>query len=200
LDSLSAEETQAQFDTNVFGLLNVTRAFLPHMRSRKSGVIALIGSLAGRTSGAGSGLYCATKYTLEAIAEALRQETAPLGIAVTVIEPGFFRTALLNKGTNTAVAEQHIADYDQTAGATIAFLASRDGKQAGDPAKGAQRIVDVLTLSGSAAGRKEIPTRLALGHDAYEAIKAKTESLLKELEEWKELSLGTEHDDAAISQ
>lgn len=120
---------------------------------------------------------------------------APLGIGVTIIEPGYFRTSLLSQGTNTMVAQRHIGDYDQTAGAVLAQLKAADGKQPGDPVKAAQLIVDVLTLSGSAAGRKEVPVRLALGQDAYEAIKAKCQSSLTLLEEWKDLSLGTEHDD-----
>jgi NAD(P)-dependent dehydrogenase (short-subunit alcohol dehydrogenase family) len=166
------------------------------MRARRSGVIALIGSMAGRGGAPGVGLYCATKFALEGLAEALRDEVAPLGIAVTIIEPGYFRTALLNQGTNTFIAAKQIADYDKTpAAAAIAHHAAVDGKQAGDPVKGAQRIVDVLTLSGSAKGRSQVPVRLALGQDAYEGIKAKCESQLKELEEWKDLSLGTEHDD-----
>jgi NAD(P)-dependent dehydrogenase (short-subunit alcohol dehydrogenase family) len=149
----------------------------------------------GWGSVAGGGLYCATKFALEGITEALRGELEPLGIAVSIIEPGYFRTSLLNQGSNTIVAQRHIADYDQSAGVVLEKLKAVDGKQPGDPVKAAQRIVDVLTLSGSAAGRKEVPLRLALGKDAYEGIKAKCESSLAHLEEWKDLTLGTEHDD-----
>jgi NAD(P)-dependent dehydrogenase (short-subunit alcohol dehydrogenase family) len=195
VEAASPDETLAQFNTNVFGVLNVTRAFLPHLRARRSGVIALISSLAGWVSYPGTGYYCATKFAIEGLGEALHAELAPLGISVTIIEPGYFRTSLLSQGTNTMVAQRHIGDYDQTAGAVIAQLKAADGKQPGDPAKAAQRIVDVLTLSGSAAGRKEVPVRLALGQDAYEAIKSKCESSLALLEEWKDLSRGTEHDD-----
>lgn len=129
------------------------------------------------------------------ITEALHQELAPLGISATIIEPGYFRTSLLNPGSNSFVAQRHIPDYDQSAGVVLAKLKEVDGKQPGDPVKAVERIVDVLTLSGSAAGRKEIPLRLALGMDAYTAIKAKCVSMLAHLEEWKDLSLGTEHDD-----
>jgi hypothetical protein len=142
----------------------------------------------------GIGQYL-TSVIRAGITEALCQELAPLGISTTIIEPGYFRTALLNQGS-TLIAQRHIADYDQSAGATLELLKAVDGKQPGDPKKGVQRIVDVLTLSGSAAGRKEVPVRLALGKDAYESIKAKCESSLALLEEWKDLSLGTEHDDA----
>jgi NAD(P)-dependent dehydrogenase (short-subunit alcohol dehydrogenase family) len=167
------------------------------MRKRRSGVIALVSSGGGWRSFPGVGLYCTIKFTVEGLGEALRDEVASLGITVTVIEPGVFRTALLKEGTNLASAQKHIVDYDQTpAGGVAAWHERTHGKQAGDPAKAAQRIVDVLTLSGSVAGRMEVPVRLALGQDAYEAIKDKCESSLALLEEWKDLSRGTEHDDA----
>jgi hypothetical protein len=95
------------------------------------------------------------------------------------------------------IAQRRIADYDQTAGAMSAFLKAVDGKQPGDAKKGAKRIVDVLTLSGAAAGHKEIPVRLALGKDAYAGVRAKCEATLGLLEEWKEVSCGTDHDDVA---
>jgi NAD(P)-dependent dehydrogenase (short-subunit alcohol dehydrogenase family) len=198
IEAVSPEETQALFDTNVFGVLNVTRAFLPHMRERKSGIVAIIGSVAGRISTPGVGVYCATKFALEGIAEALRGEVGRLGIAVTIIEPGYFRTSIL--GGNFVEARQHIADYDKSVGASVKFLAEMDGVQPGDPVKGAQRIVDVLTRSGEATGLRGIPSRLALGLDAFENIRAKSEMMVKQLDEWKELSLGTEHDDVRCTR
>lgn len=201
IEAASPEETLAQFNTNVFGLLNVTRAFLPYMRERRSGVIALVSSGGGWRSFPGVGLYCSTKFAVEGIGEALRDEVASLGIPVTVIEPGVFRTALLKEGTNLASAQQHIADYDQTpAGGVAAWHERTHGKQSGDPAKAAQRIVDVLTLSGLAAGRTEIPARLALGRDCYDIIKAKCESSLALIEEWKSISLGTDYDGVTTAQ
>ncbi|KAL6070229.1 Oxidoreductase BOA17 [Balamuthia mandrillaris] len=197
LEEVTPEQTFAQFNTNVFGLLNVTRAFLPHMRERKAGVIALIGSMVGWVGYPGVGLYCASKFAVEGLGEALHGELAPLGIAVTVIEPGSFRTALLKEGSNLGAASRHIDDYKPSAGYALKVVKERDGKQEGDAVKGAQRIVDVLTLSGSAAGRQQIPIRFALGGDAVEAIKGKIQSSLAMLEEWKDLSLGTEHEDAA---
>ncbi|KAL6080574.1 putative Short-chain oxidoreductase [Balamuthia mandrillaris] len=195
VEETTPEQTLAQFDTNVLGLLNVTRVFLPHMRERKTGVIALIGSVGGWVSYPGCGIYCSTKFTLEGLAEALHAELAPLGIAVTVLELGYFRTSLLNQGSNFVVGNTTIPDYEPTAGAVLKMLREYDGKQPGDPVKAAQRTVDVLTLSGSAEGRKEIPVRLALGRDALELIKKKMEASLALLEEWKDLSIGTEHDD-----
>src|SRR5690606_11209498 len=113
VEAASPDETLAQFNTNVFGVPNVTRAFLPHLRARRSGVIALISSLAGWVSYPGTGYYCATKFAIEGLGEALHAELAPLGISVTIIEPGYFRTSLLSQGTNTMVAQRHIGDYDQ---------------------------------------------------------------------------------------
>src|SRR5579862_5397631 len=92
----SDEEVKAVFETNVFGQLAVIRAIMPHMRARKSGVVANIGSVGGWSGGTGFGIYCATKFALVGITQALRTEVAHLGIDVTVIEPGYFRTSLLN--------------------------------------------------------------------------------------------------------
>jgi NAD(P)-dependent dehydrogenase (short-subunit alcohol dehydrogenase family) len=186
------EETYQQFNTNVFGLLNVTRAFLPHMRARKSGVIVNIGSIGGWGGTAGAGLYCATKFALEGITESLRNEVAHLGIKVTIIEPGYFRTQLLKPGNTQA--SNSIEDYAASVGPVRKLLEAYNGKQPGDPKKAAEIIVDIVTQSGTAKGR-EIPVRVALGTDAYGYIKGVLEQSSKDLEEWKDITVTTDHDD-----
>lgn len=162
------------------------------MRSRKSGVIVNIGSIGGWGGSAGAGLYCATKFALEGVTEALRNEVAHLGIKVTIIEPGYFRTQLLQPGNSQASTP--IEDYAASAGLARKFLESYNGKQPGDPKKAAERIVDIVTGSGSAQGR-EIPVRVALGTDAYGYIKGVLEQSAKDLEEWKDVTVTTDHDD-----
>jgi hypothetical protein len=126
------------------------------------------------------------------ITEALRAEVAPLGIKVTIVEPGYFRTQLLQPG-NTQIPHE-IADYAESAGKARKFLESYNGKQPGDPKKACERIVDIVTQTGTAQGR-EIPVRIALGTDAYGIIKGALETSLKSLEEWKDVTVTTDHDD-----
>lgn len=178
------------------------------MRQRKSGTIVIIGSVAGRIGFAGAGLYCSSKFAVEGmtttcyfcsyltlpstsgIAEALRAETKHLGIDVTIVEPGYFRTSLLSPGDNLASATP-IPDYEAAVGPARKLMEFAHGKQPGDPKKGAQRIIDVVTKSGLAEG-KEIPERIALGSDAYKYIKEKLQETLKNLEEWKDVTESTD--------
>jgi NAD(P)-dependent dehydrogenase (short-subunit alcohol dehydrogenase family) len=188
----SAEEALQQFDTNVFGILNVCRAVLPHMRKQKSGVVANVGSIGGWKGFPGSGLYCASKFAVAGISESLRAEVSHLGIDVTVIEPGYFRTSLLGNGSFSA--KKHIADLDPVTAPTRAHLASVDGKQQGDPVKGAKVIVEALTKSRRCAGRT-LPARLVLGKDAVAFEASVLELRQKELSEWSDIAASTDCDD-----
>eukprot|EP01097_Dermamoeba_algensis_P003865 TRINITY_DN261_c0_g1_i1.p1 TRINITY_DN261_c0_g1~~TRINITY_DN261_c0_g1_i1.p1 ORF type:complete len:286 (-),score=45.23 TRINITY_DN261_c0_g1_i1:180-1037(-) len=190
IEEVSPEETFRQFNTNVFGLMNVTRAFLPHMRERKSGCIVNIGSIGGWRGMAGCGLYCATKFALEGISESLRDEVKHLGIDVILIEPGYFRTSLLHPNDNLSSATS-IPDYDPSCARTRQLLSAANNKQAGDPKKGAQRIIDVVTRSGTCANR-DIPVRLALGTDAIGAIGDKCKESLNLVQEWKDVTASTD--------
>lgn len=163
------------------------------MRAQKSGVIANIGSMGGYASFAGSGYYCASKFALAGITEALREEVGPLGIQATVIEPGYFRTDLLKADVDgMTVAENSIADYKPTMDSVMNSLDEYDGKQPGDPVKGAQVIVEALKGTGRAAG-KTLPARLWLGSDAAPFVLSIQERQNKEMEEWKELVSSTDH-------
>lgn len=142
VEEVSDDETRRQFDTNFFGVLNVTRAVLPTMREQRSGHILNISSVGGVVSFSGAGIYCATKFALEGVSEALAQEVKPLGIKVTIIEPGAFRTDF--SGRSIAISGQTIADYAETSGKVIEWNRELDGKQSGDPAKAATAMIQVV--------------------------------------------------------
>jgi NADP-dependent 3-hydroxy acid dehydrogenase YdfG len=194
IEEASPEETFAHFNTNVFGALNVTRAVLPYMRARRSGVIALFGSLGSWRSGAGFALYCGTKWACSGIAEGLRPEVEPFGITALVIEPGYFRTGFLNPGARVST-QTRIKDYDDSAvGQARGVLDQTDNKQRGNVEAGAKVVVDTLTRSGVAEGR-EIPLRLVLGSDAEGVIREKCESTVGLLDEWKDVVRSTDYAD-----
>jgi hypothetical protein len=169
--------------SNVFGLLNVTRAILPYMRSRRSGHIINMSSIGGYASSPGWGVYCATKFAVEGISEAPSIELAPLGIHSTVVEPGYFRTDFLSKQSLSSTAER-IDDYADTVGKMRAFAAAVNHRQPGDPERLAQAIVQL------AAARKP-PTRLALGGDTVARIEEKHRDVERELDLWRAVSLST---------
>lgn len=185
IEEQSDEAIKQQFDTNLFGALNMIRAVLPTMRSQRSGHILNISSVGGVVSMAGGGIYSSTKFALEAISEALAQEVAPLGIKVTIIEPGAFRTDF--SGRSLATPEHTIADYAETSGKFMQWVQEVDGKQPGDPAKAAQAMIQVVE-------HENPPLRLALGEDAVNGISKKLESMKAELDAWREVSINTAFD------
>ncbi|KAJ3033401.1 hypothetical protein HDV00_006367 [Rhizophlyctis rosea] len=193
VEESSHEETLRLWSTNVFGALNVTNALLPHLRSRRTGTIATIGSIGGYTGTAGGGPYCVTKWALAGYSETLHAELKPLGIKVICIEPGYFRTELLKPGNRQYTAKR-ISDYDATAGAVRDLLNQVDGNQLGDPVKGCKVIVDLLTGTGVAEGR-ELPMRITLGSDSFAYVRAQAERNLKMLEVWGDVIGSTDHDD-----
>ncbi|KAL1998476.1 hypothetical protein VTN02DRAFT_6098 [Thermoascus thermophilus] len=197
LEEMTPEESFAQFNTNVFGLLNVNRAFLPFLRAQRSGVIANVSSIAAWTGSPGVGMYCASKWAVSGISETMAHELAEFGIKVTCIEPGQFRSNIFTASNRSEPdATNVIPDYegDTAARRGVRLMEDVNQKQAGDVAKGCRVIIDVLTQSGSAEGR-EIPVRLALGADAYGWIKGKCEETIKLLDEWKDVTTPTNHDD-----
>lgn len=172
------------FATNVFGLLNVTRAALPAMRGRRAGRIINVSSSAGFATGAGRGIYGASKFAVEGISEALRAEVGPLGIAVTVLEPGSFRTEFLS-GRSRGEARVAIDDYVATVGALQTAIESSDGRQPGDPDKAVAAILGL-------ARAEDPPARLQLGSDSVALVEAKLRSVADELELWRSVSLSTD--------
>ncbi|OCT47314.1 putative oxidoreductase [Cladophialophora carrionii] len=191
LEELTPEETQAQFATNVFGLLNTTRAIVPYMRAQRAGVVANFSSVAAWVGYPGVGLYCASKWAVTGLSETLYYELADFNIKVCTIEPGYFRSEFLNPG-NLLKRENVIPDYEGTAVRKgEQSMKDYDNNQPGDIKKGVKVIVDVL--SGDSG--REIPMRLVLGQDAYGMIKAKCEDTIKGLEVWKDLTCSTDLDE-----
>lgn len=183
IEENSANEAQAQFATNVFGALAVTQAFLPHMRERRRGHILNVSSVSGFVSRAGTGIYSASKFALEAISEALAQEVAPLGIRVTIVEPGVFRTDFA--GRSLHMAETVIDDYTATAGATRSALQQINGQQPGDPVRAVAAII-------AAVAAEAPPLRLILGSDALGRIRTKLATVSREADTWEATSVGTD--------
>lgn len=161
------------------------------MRQQKSGVIAQFGSIGSWHGTPAGGIYCGTKWAISGITESLRTEVAQLGIDVCCIEPGYFRTGFLNPGARLQT-QARIKDYDDTAvGQVRALFEERNNKQLGDIEKGAKVIFDVLTKKNV----REIPVRLALGTDAYESITGKCDETKKLLDEWKDVTSQTDHEE-----
>jgi NAD(P)-dependent dehydrogenase (short-subunit alcohol dehydrogenase family) len=175
-------EVAKLFDTNFFGPVAMIKAVLPGMRARRDGAIVNISSIGARISPPGSGYYSATKAALEAMSASLRRELEPLGITVTVVEPGGFRTDFA--GRSLQQSRDAIADYADTAGRRRKEHDTAHGTQPGDPARAAQAIITAVEAPDS-------PFLLLLGKDALAGFRAVVEAQDKELEAWEELSLST---------
>ena len=184
VEEASADEVRRLYETNVFGLLNVTRTVLPSMRERRSGHVINISSLGGVRSGPGFGVYCSTKFAVEALSEALHGELAPLGVHVTVVEPGYFRTEFLDSAS-LSVSPRLLADYAATAGQVREAAVRINLNQPGDPKRLAQAM---LALVASATP----PLRLPLGTDTLQAIADKHAFVQAETAAWRELAASTD--------
>ena len=184
VEETSDAEARAVFDVNVFGLLTVTRAVLPVMRQQRSGTVANISSVGGFVVGSGFGVYGGTKFAVEGISEALCAELAPLGIHVTIIEPGRFRTDFLDPSSLMHAASE-LADYAGTAGAVRAGAAEQNHAQLGDPALAAAAIITAITSV-------KPPTRLQLGSDCVARVEQKLAHVADELDHWRGLALSTD--------
>jgi NAD(P)-dependent dehydrogenase (short-subunit alcohol dehydrogenase family) len=176
-------DVQRLFATNFFGAVAMIKAVLPGMRARRTGAIVNISSIGARITPAGSGYYAATKAALEAMSGSLRKELRPLGITVTTVEPGAFRTDFA--GRSLAQSAEPIEDYADTAGKRRKENDTVHGNQPGDPAKAAQAII-------AAVGSPEPPELLLLGADALNGFTAVLDAERDELQRWKELSTGTD--------
>ncbi|MCR3728483.1 NAD(P)-dependent dehydrogenase (short-subunit alcohol dehydrogenase family) [Streptomyces umbrinus] len=190
LEEITDAEARSLFDLNVFGLINVTRAVLPVMRKQGSGKLVHIGSRSGFEGEPGVSLYCASKFAVAGISEALSAEMAPFGIQSVVVEPGVFRTDFLDS-SSLSVAANRITDYDDTpAHVTLDWIDRANHAQLGDPVKGAALIVEV-------ASAEKLPTHLYLGRDTLERLDVKYQQVQDDLAPWREKSAATGHEDAA---
>lgn len=185
VEEATASEIERLYATNVFGLLKVTRAVLPHMRRQRSGHVINISSIGGYAGYPGWGVYCSTKFAVEALSEALSAELQPLGIKVTVVEPGFFRTDFLDE-SSLSISPSAISDYKDTpAGAMRIFAGDHNHEQPGDPARLAKAMITL-------ANAKNPPLRMPFGSDTVAAIQKKNESVAKEIAAWRDLAVSTD--------
>jgi NAD(P)-dependent dehydrogenase (short-subunit alcohol dehydrogenase family) len=191
IEEASDAAARAVFDVNVFGVLNTLRAVLPTLRAQRSGRVLNIGSVGGFTTAPGWGLYSATKFALEGISEALSRELAPLGVSVTIVEPGGFRTDFLDD-SSLHTEPAGIDDYRQTAGATRDHVATANHAQQGDPLKLAAVLVD-LTESD------DPPLRIQLGSDSVARVEAKLDFMRAELNRLRPIAISTDLAEAAQS-
>lgn len=182
LEECSPEEIDAQFATNFFGLIRITRAILPVMRAQRAGHIINISSMAGILSAPGASLYCSSKFAVEGLSEGLAAEIAPLGIHLTIVEPGAFRTEFLTEASAIFSAKT-IDDYASSAAGIIRqFSRDLNGTQGGDPIKLAQALVHLVSQA-------EPPLRFAAGEDAVQCVEQMVALRRSQLDSQRDLSL-----------
>ncbi|SDD40127.1 NADP-dependent 3-hydroxy acid dehydrogenase YdfG [Cupriavidus sp. YR651] len=184
VEESSDADVRKIYETNVFGLLSVTRAVLPVMRKQRSGHVINISSIVGYQAAAGVGVYSSTKFAVEGITEALHAELKPLGIHATLVEPGFFRTDFLDT-SSLLVGKEIIDDYAETSGKLRDLAAVINHNQPGDPEKLATALVKLVDVQTP-------PLRLPLGTDTLKAIAEKNAYVTTETQTWKPLSESTD--------
>jgi NAD(P)-dependent dehydrogenase (short-subunit alcohol dehydrogenase family) len=187
-EELSPADIRAQIETTLFGPMNVTRAVLPVMRAQRCGLVVAISSTAGIAGQAFCTAYAASKFGVEGWIESLSPEIEPFGIRTMLVEPGFFRTELLTP-ESTTYAKPSIDDYAERTKQTVAAWNGMNGQQAGDPAKLAAAL---LTL----AGEESPPRRWVAGADAVATVEQKAQTLLVQVDAYRELSSHLAHDNA----
>lgn len=185
LEELSDAEARKSFDVNVFGMLNVIRAVMPHLRTQKSGRIMNISSMAGIQGYIpGWGVYCAAKFAVAGLTEALAAEAKEFGIKVTLVYPGHMRTNFLSQGSIMS-PRNPIADYVSVRKNEEMAKQQMDGQQMGDPEKAASLLIKISQLD-------EPPLHFFMGEDVFQSANAKVATLHEALETWKDdtLSIG----------
>lgn len=177
------DAVRALFDTNVFGLIDMTKAVLPAMRAQASGLIVTISSIGGLVSSAGTGYYHASKYAVEGLSESLAVEVKPLGIDVLIVEPGPFRT--LWAGASMTQSPTRLDAYAATAGERRKLITGRSGNQPGDPIRAAQAIIDAALSDAP-------PLRLLLGKAALGLARKKLDTLRRDFDAWEATTVGAD--------
>jgi NAD(P)-dependent dehydrogenase (short-subunit alcohol dehydrogenase family) len=184
-------EVRSMFETNFWGLAEVTRAALPKMRARKSGTIVNISSIGGFVGFPGVGYYNATKFAVNGFSEALKKEVEPLGIKVLLVQPSGFRTDWAGRSANDAASA--IRDYAETAGTNQAAIRGYSGSQPGDPVRAANAIIDAVESEGQ-------PLNLLLGRAALKNARIKLEELKNDFDTWAEVTEGADFPEAETAQ
>jgi NAD(P)-dependent dehydrogenase (short-subunit alcohol dehydrogenase family) len=182
VEEVTDAQLRQQYETNVFGALDVMRAVLPQMRHQRSGHILNLSSVGGVVSFAGCGIYCSTKFALEALSEAMAKEVAPLGIKITLVEPGAFRTDF--NGRSLITTDNLIADYDEAIGGFREWVRDVEGKQPGDPAQAVAAMIQVVESENP-------PLRLPLGEDSVRAIEGKLAAVQDDVNTVREVAVNT---------
>jgi NAD(P)-dependent dehydrogenase (short-subunit alcohol dehydrogenase family) len=182
VEDTDLSEFRAQIETNLFGVINLTKAAIPVLRKQGSGHIIQFSSVGGRVGAMGRAPYSAAKWGVEGFSEVLAKEMGPLGVKVTLIEPGGFRTDFA--GSSTTLHEGR-PEYDSTVGAAARFQRDYNGAQPGDPAKAAAVIIQVATLA-------EPPLRLLLGSDAVRVVEQAELARIEADRKWRHLSVSTD--------
>jgi NAD(P)-dependent dehydrogenase (short-subunit alcohol dehydrogenase family) len=188
IEEVSEEEFEPMFQTNIYGLIRTTRAFLPHFRERHSGHILNLSSIGGLIGGAGWGYYNVTKFAVEGFSEALAAEMKPLGVHVTVLEPGPFRTDFL--GRSGKLAQLELPEYTETAGKARTYLKTQAGKQPGDPQKAVDALIKVVESPNP-------PLHLILGKIALTRFREKLSQWENEIAAWEAVTEGADFSAAA---
>ncbi|MBW4541570.1 MAG: SDR family NAD(P)-dependent oxidoreductase [Myxacorys chilensis ATA2-1-KO14] len=186
IEEASDAEVRKLYDTNVFGLLNVTRAVLPYLRQQKFGRVINISSLFGYDAVPGWGLYGSSKFAIEGLSKGLAVELAPLGIHVTAVAPGLFTTDFLSMESYVA-AKAMIADYQETVGRMRSGADALHGNQPGDPKKFAQVMIQL-------ADTEHPPLHLPVGKDAVDLCRSNVAKIVQEIEAWLPVATSTDHD------
>jgi NAD(P)-dependent dehydrogenase (short-subunit alcohol dehydrogenase family) len=182
VEALTLDEVRAVMETNFFGVVRVTQAFIPMMREN-GGAIVMISSVAGHVGFAGMGAYCASKFALEGISEALATELEPFGVHVMLVEPGLFRTDFSRRSIQGSARSIDVYAGVQ-AGEARNMMVSYAGNEPGDPVKAARAIVTALEA-------EKPPLHLALGADAVEEVGGKLDRVRQDLETWRPVSIAT---------
>jgi NAD(P)-dependent dehydrogenase (short-subunit alcohol dehydrogenase family) len=182
VEDTTLDEFRAQIETNLFGVIILTKAVLPYFRERRAGHIVQITSIGGRIGPVGRAPYAAAKWGVEGFSESLAKEVAPLGIRVTIVEPGGFRTDFAGASTDLRPGRP---EYDATVGATARFQRDYNGKQPGDPKRAADALLRLVSM-------QDPPLRLVLGSDAYYAAEKNDLAKIESGRSWKELSVSTD--------
>ncbi|UKZ76907.1 putative secondary metabolism biosynthetic enzyme [Trichoderma virens FT-333] len=188
VEEVSDEEARYQFDVNFFGVLNFTRAVIPHMRKQKSGIIVQLSSGVGILGPHGGPIYSASKFAVEGLSESMALELKPFGIRVHIIEPGIFRTDFLKPISQGQNVSRHLEGYADLEG----MLSGMHGKQPGNAELGIQRLYEVVTGTGMAVGLED-QLRFPLGSDCYSMLEAKIKMLNETAEKGKSIAQSTDY-------
>ena len=182
IEDTSIEEFRAQIETNLFGVIILTKAVLPHFREQRSGHFIQVTSIAGRIGPIGRAPYAAAKWAVEGFSESLAKEVSPFGVKVTIVEPGGFRTDFAGSSTTLRAGR---TEYDATVGNTVRFQREFDGKQPGDPTRAANALLTLVSAENP-------PLRILFGSDAFSSAEKNDLAKIDLAREWKDLSISTD--------